>query len=122
MRLDSNGLKGEMPAAVWPALVHLEYLDLNSNTGVNGTLPSSISSLTNLQRLYLSAMSLMGTVPAELAQLSQLTELFIDHNRLEGVLPVLPFDKYDDCGFAQNQFTCPLPGGASSYCQAACAK
>ena len=122
MRLDSNGLVGELPTAatVWPALSQLEYLNLNNNKGIRGGVPPSLSSLTNLRRLYLSAIGLDGAVPEALAQLRKLQDLFLDHNHLTGRLPALGYSQYDDCGLAQNQFTCPLPVGASGYCQATC--
>jgi Leucine-rich repeat (LRR) protein len=72
-------------------LIHLTNLTLfhitNSGTGVHGTIPSRIGTLTTLQDLDLSGNSLSGSIPSELGILSRLTALSLAGNSLTGTLP-----------------------------------
>jgi hypothetical protein len=72
--------------------------------------------------------NLRGTIPSSLAKLSEMNELRIDHNRLTGQVPSLPFAQYTntsdgrgECALGEskgctkpncNHFKCPLPAGS----------
>ncbi len=61
-------------------------LDLSENE-LNGTIPSELGSLTNLEELNLSQNQLSGTIPLELGSLNNLTTLSLFDNRLSGGIP-----------------------------------
>ena len=62
-------------------------LDLSENE-LNGTIPSELGSLTNLEVLKLSQNQLNGTIPSELGNLSNLEVLDLYENRLSGTIPI----------------------------------
>ena len=57
-----------------------------TNNGLAGTIPTSISGLTNLQRLSLDNNALTGNIPASLTALN-LTLLYLNNNTLSGPIP-----------------------------------
>ena len=57
------------------------------NKQLNGSIPSSISSLSNLSTLSLSYNSLSGSIPSSIGNLSNLISLSIDSNDLSGFIP-----------------------------------
>ena len=61
-------------------------LDLSENE-LNGTIPSELGSLTNLETLRLSDNQLRGTIPPELGNLTSLEVLNLFENRLSGTIP-----------------------------------
>jgi hypothetical protein len=80
--------------------------------------------------LYLNGNALNGTIPSTMVHLTNLNEVFLAQNRLTGLVPPLPFSQYngstnggcgfdapDECGRGSgcNHFRCPLPHGAKSY-------
>jgi len=83
--LDSDNLDGTLPSELGD-LSNLQFLDLEANR-LSGTLPSELGDLSNLQRLDLDANSLSGTFPSELGDLSNLQTLNLEANRLSGTLP-----------------------------------
>ncbi|KAI8901958.1 hypothetical protein BC833DRAFT_575724 [Globomyces pollinis-pini] len=58
-----------------------------SNQGLRGTIPSSLTRLTNLDKLRLQQNSLTGKIPPQLGQLTTLTLLELASNQLEGSFP-----------------------------------
>ena len=58
-----------------------------SRSDLGGTIPSSLGSLSSLERLILASNQLTGQVPAELGRLVNLVELHLHNNRLTGELP-----------------------------------
>ncbi len=61
------GLQGELPN-VFNAFLNLSTVHISSNTELFGTIPLSITQLSNLTNLNLSSNSLSGTVPSELCK------------------------------------------------------
>ena len=61
-------------------------LDLSENE-LNGTIPSELGSLTNLEGLKLSQNQLRGVIPPELGSLTNLEVLDLYENRLSGPIP-----------------------------------
>ena len=55
--------------------------------GLEGTIPSELGSLTNLQELSLNNNSLSGSIPSELGALTYLQHLSLNNNALSGSIP-----------------------------------
>lgn len=87
------------------------------NNNLSGTLPSSLSALTNLQTLVLSNNNLSGPIPAGLSTLTNLQILNLSDNNLRGCMPA---SLSALCGRTVNLSNNPgLPGGGNftAFCQ-----
>ncbi|XP_031503956.1 receptor-like protein 51 [Nymphaea colorata] len=83
--LSDNGLNGSIPISI-TLLTELRSLNLSSNK-FSGSIPSTIGDLLKLQSLSLAQNSLEGPVPASLADISSLVHLDLSGNQLSGRLP-----------------------------------
>jgi hypothetical protein len=87
--LSSNNVVGQIPGDV-SRLANLTNLALDGNDLSNGTIPSEIGLLTNLQNLVLSSSNISGSIPTELYKLGHVLEIFqVDNNRMAGTLSTL---------------------------------
>jgi Leucine-rich repeat (LRR) protein len=86
INLGSNGLDGTLPASL-SDLTNLERLSLMFNSNLTGSIPPEFGSLANLTELWLSYDSLTGSIPAELGSLSNLQKLRLGQNDLTGTIP-----------------------------------
>ena len=62
-------------------------LDLTDNQ-LTGTIPSELSNLASLERLWLGENQLTGAIPSELSNLASLEWLSLSFNQLTGTIPV----------------------------------
>ena len=88
--------------------------------GMRGSLPASISQMSQLTNMWLSDNKLNGSIPSSVASMAQLEVLHLIGNRFEGLVPALPFLQYTDCCLqfsGKNHFACPLPPGAAQLCK-----
>jgi len=84
--LDDNSLTGTIPSSLG-SLSELQRLYLQGNS-LTGTIPPSLGELSELYRLYLYDNSLSSTIPSELGSLTSLGNLYLyDNNSLSGTLP-----------------------------------
>ena len=83
--LPSYNLIGTLPYSV-SGLSQLQDLELDSNL-LSGTIPESLGNLTQLQYMYLYLNGLTGTIPESLGNLTQLQDLDLDENFLSGTIP-----------------------------------
>ncbi|KAG8377795.1 hypothetical protein BUALT_Bualt08G0070800 [Buddleja alternifolia] len=79
-------LRGSIPEWLGQRLSNLTVLDLRSSS-IDGSIPSSIGSLTRLSSLYLSNNSITGTFPSALGRLLSLSVLDLSLNLLTGQIP-----------------------------------
>ncbi|WP_332369366.1 leucine-rich repeat domain-containing protein [Spirosoma telluris] len=84
--MSSNLLNGSIPASL-SALTNLQTLALSLNP-LSGSIPSSLSALTNLQSLDLAGSQLSGNIPSSLGTLTNLQSLNLGGNGLSGSIPV----------------------------------
>ncbi|KAF8681963.1 hypothetical protein HU200_045418 [Digitaria exilis] len=116
-----NWLRGSIPADIHVKLPRLQYLALFENL-FSGTIPSSISNLTDLQGLELSKNGFSGFVPRDLGRLKSLWNLQLDGNSLQaGRTEGWEFmDSLTNCrwlkvlALSYNNFTGDLPASVAS--------
>ncbi|KAG5525664.1 hypothetical protein RHGRI_032086 [Rhododendron griersonianum] len=84
--LPSMGLNGQLTGDI-AQLSELQIVDLSLNTGLTGTLPPSIGSLTKLTSLYLVGCGFSGPIPDTIGSLQQLIALDLNSNRFSGSIP-----------------------------------
>ncbi|KAL2906852.1 Receptor-like protein 12 [Bienertia sinuspersici] len=74
-----------------PSTLRVATLELGhglfGSLGLSGSLPDSITQLTELTQLILNPGLITGPIPAQLGPLSKLRVLSLSHNRLTGPIP-----------------------------------
>jgi len=85
VNLNYNNLNGRLPSSIG-SLTNLTTLLLVGNH-LSGNIPSSIGNLVRLTSLYLAENRLGGNIPASIGNLVKLDALFLDNNRLSGAIP-----------------------------------
>ena len=81
----NNRLNGSIPSEL-SNLANLESLYLNGNR-LSGSIPSELGNLANLESLYLNGNRLSGSIPSELGNLANLESLWLNENQLSGSIP-----------------------------------
>ncbi|KAG0601873.1 hypothetical protein M758_11G144600 [Ceratodon purpureus] len=110
LRVDNTLIGGEFPVRI-STLSNLQYLYLGNNT-FTGIIPRNVwGSLTNLKELSIWGNRLTGLVPPELGNLVNLTYLNLNKNSLYGGLPpeLGKLIHLQRLLLYKNQFTGPLP-------------
>lgn len=85
MCLENNNLNGTIPSELG-LLTELEYLGLRLGA-LRGVIPDALRRLTKLTHLSLYNNALSGALPEWFGELGQLQELALGNNMLEGTLP-----------------------------------
>uniref|UniRef100_A0A7S0CLP3 Uncharacterized protein n=1 Tax=Proboscia inermis TaxID=420281 RepID=A0A7S0CLP3_9STRA len=85
LKLNENGLRGYLPAEI-TSLPNLQQLYLSSNS-IRGTIPTSIGNLQKLRSLHISENLFEGTIPRQIGFCTQVRFLDLSDNNLEGTLP-----------------------------------
>mmetsp|Transcript_9133 Transcript_9133/g.13762 ORF Transcript_9133/g.13762 Transcript_9133/m.13762 type:complete len:1191 (+) Transcript_9133:134-3706(+) len=85
LNLTSFGLDGTLPTTIG-LLKELNYLSVTNNS-LRATIPSELGYLSNLETLYLDRNNFEGTLVRELGLLVNLVDLDIDNNMLHGSIP-----------------------------------
>ena len=89
---------------------NLEVIDLY-NTGLQGSIPPEIGTLSKLIYLSLSMNNLTGNLPLSLANLTQLEKFFIHNNLISGSIPDLlgNLKNLQDLDLSANAFNGTIP-------------
>ncbi|KAM2794379.1 hypothetical protein COP1_005759 [Malus domestica] len=136
LRLPGVGLVGSVPPNTLGKLNALRILSLRSNL-LRGVLPSDITSLPALQRLYLqrnnfsgdiptsfspqlnvldlSFNSFTGNIPQTMRNLTQLTELSLQNNTLTGPIPDLDLPKLKRLNLSYNRLNGSIPSSLQRF-------
>ena len=86
----SHKLDGTIPVEVGIFLTSLMSVSLGHNPNIQGTIPSQLGLLTNMELLDLAGTSVTGTIPVELGNVSSsLKSLHLTDTHVSGVLPEL---------------------------------
>ncbi|CAJ1961816.1 unnamed protein product [Sphenostylis stenocarpa] len=84
--MGSNKLSGTIPEKLFNSSMILEHVLFDHNQ-LEGSVPTSISSVSTLEVLRLDKNGLTGGVPASISKLGKLSEIYLSHNMLNGSLP-----------------------------------
>ncbi|TMW81692.1 hypothetical protein EJD97_008339 [Solanum chilense] len=86
----------------------LEFLDFSFNS-LTGPIPSNVSGIQNLQRLYLSSNHLNGTIPSWIFSPPSLTEFDLSDNHFSGNIQEFKSKTLDIVSLKQNHLQGPIP-------------
>ncbi|KAJ8761617.1 hypothetical protein K2173_004393 [Erythroxylum novogranatense] len=107
LSLGSNELNGRIPDSL-SSLSQLSYLSVSNNL-LSGLIPDAFQQLTTLTTLDLSGNSLNGGLPLSMGNLSSLNSLQLQNNQLTGTLHVLQDLPLQDLNVQNNLFSGPIP-------------
>ncbi|TVU33168.1 hypothetical protein EJB05_24954 [Eragrostis curvula] len=105
--LDTNSFNGSYPSVAISNLIDLETLTLASNAFTPGPVLEEFGKLMKLKTLWLGGMNLTGTIPDSLSALTELTLLDLSQNKLHGEIPawILKHQKLQYMYLYANSFT-----------------
>ncbi|KAL2474556.1 Protein STRUBBELIG-RECEPTOR FAMILY 3 [Abeliophyllum distichum] len=105
--LADNKFTGSIPSSI-SSLSQLSAMSLNKNE-LTGDIPDAFEGLTLLVNLDLSSNNLSGQLPPSLGNLSSVTTLHLQNNQLSGTLNVLQDLPLRDLNIENNLFSGPVP-------------
>ncbi|OVA13193.1 Protein kinase domain [Macleaya cordata] len=106
--LSANQFVGSIPSSL-SSLSQVTDMSLNNNL-LSGEIPDAFQALTSLVNLDLSVNNLSGQLPPSLGNLSALTALHLQNNQLTGTLFVLQdLPLLTELNVANNLFSGPVP-------------
>ena len=81
------------------------------NLGLNGSIPSALSNLTELTKILLDYNQLTGSIPSQLGNLAKLKSLILSANQLSGSIPATlgNLSNLEELEASGNAFNSPLP-------------
>src|SRR5690242_7517141 len=85
--LNNNLLTGRIPSTIGD-LQRMNYLAMHTNSGIIGSIPSSLTTINVLQDVYLYTCNLTGQIPAGLFNLPGIQTIHLATNKLTGSIPV----------------------------------
>ena len=106
VNLSQNGLTGTIPESL-TNLTQLTYLGLDGNQ-LTGKIPPGLGRLVKLETLSLANNQLIGVIPLELGQLLQLKNLDLSQNQLQGQIPNFTGFTRVFLNFSQNRLNLAL--------------
>ena len=82
----NNSIIGNLPSSLVAVKQTLTYLDMGQNF-FEGSLPTWLGELTNLEVIWLNANQFVNPLPTTMCQMSNLTQLYAYKNYLVGTIP-----------------------------------
>mmetsp|Transcript_34506 Transcript_34506/g.103162 ORF Transcript_34506/g.103162 Transcript_34506/m.103162 type:complete len:330 (-) Transcript_34506:128-1117(-) len=111
LELQGNSFDGSIPSALGTDLPFLEELDVHSNPGIIGSIPSELGQLNFLRKLDLSMTGLTGIVPVEVCKLSRNVKWFMQVDCDVGTIVSEAKVECSCCTNCCNDTQCcPVPG------------
>ncbi|GAB3997854.1 hypothetical protein GCM10028807_43980 [Spirosoma daeguense] len=112
--LIDNNLTGSIPTSL-SALTNLNHLDLQTNR-LSGPIPASLGTLTSLTLIILGQNQLTGSIPASLSALTNINHLDFFGNYLSGSIPTFLGNLVNltNLNLALNQFSGDIPASLSA--------
>ena len=110
LNLTNMNLSGTIPSQI-STLTELESLEINNNPYLSGSIPTSIGMLCSLTVFMLTSNLLSGVLPTAVGQLSVLQYLQISNNNVDGIIPtqVGKLKKLVSLQLNNNQFSQSIP-------------
>ena len=88
LNLHKTHMQGTIPQ-LFCNCTALVTIDMSTNLGLSGTIPSCFSRLSNVQFMDLSYTGLAGKIPQQISGMTSLVALTLSHSAFTGVLPSL---------------------------------
>lgn len=106
---ETRYLDGTIPSEIGD-LIDLQSVFIGGNE-ITGTIPTQLGNLKNLKTLALHENNLKGKIPFEIANCAMLDRLFLDGNNLNGTIPIAlgALTSLTDFRLNDNQLTGVLP-------------
>lgn len=115
LNLGFNNVSGSIPASITD-LTQLTKLNLYSNN-LSGALPTMLHNLTLLNYIDLADNNYSGTIPVSFGNIINLRTLFLDDNNLSGTLPSgLANTDLETLWLNQNNFSGCIPNNYEVFC------
>lgn len=116
LSLRNGGLNGALPESIF-TISTLTLLDLGYNSGLTGSIPTSLARLNQLKKLTLQSCSISGPLPTGLGELLDLAYFSVRENDMMGSLPVglTNLAKMSWLDITNNNFTGPLLDGITTF-------
>ncbi|KAJ8760151.1 hypothetical protein K2173_011007 [Erythroxylum novogranatense] len=105
--LSNNQFTGSLPYSI-SQMTDLKYLDIGHNS-LNGQLGDMFQKLSKLEKLDLSFNTLKGNLPQSFSSLSKLETLYLQNNQFTGSINVLARLPLKDLNVENNQFRGSIP-------------
>lgn len=112
--MSTNQLSESIPSSL-SSLTNLVKLVLHNNQ-LSGAIPSSLGSLTNLTTLHLANNQLSGDIPSSLCLLINLSGLYMWNNQLSGAIPssLSSLTNLMELNLSNNQLSGVIPSSLGS--------
>lgn len=110
LKLNNNGLTGELPSSVANLSINLQHFCVSGNS-LTGRIPLGIGKLKNLETLSLENNYFTGEIPEDIGALDKLVHLIAHHNRLSGEIPDIlgNFTRLNKLVLSYNRFRGRMP-------------
>jgi hypothetical protein len=101
-------LRGTLPSEVGQ-LRELRVLDLTGCSSIVSTLPTELGMLTNLVSMKITGTKFYGRVPPELFQLPNLSVIHLSNNHFTGTIPPMRLPSVKELLISRNDLTGSIP-------------